>query len=512
MTQKSGKPEDEKAEGGKAETGAPEVEAEVVEEAEGASSAAFDETSPEIEEALAGAEEELAPKKSTLTPGVILFFAFAAVALAAFFIWWRQSGDEQRAVEEATESAPPAETEEAGTEIETGQPPAPADEEPAQETPPPSLPEPGGKIANEPKSGLRPPDETPSQEDQPFLPPVSERGAEKTTNTIDAGAEEASRRMQENEKSAASEEDQQTEEAAGFDIASPEEEALEEERPGQAPAQSSEQEPQRTANADAAVTEAAPIETGAGEAANIPAKIVNDLEALRGQTARLESALAEERARNADLAAEIRELRQGFETALAARDERYAEELSDMRASLQKIQNSEVKGATDQLRANLALNALRRKVEAGEPFADELTTMAEFAPERASELAPHAHSGVPTDTALRESFGAAARQALAAAGQEEAGDGVSGVIARAKSLVSVRPAAPQAGDSPRAIISRAEHAVDEGDLTYALNELDSLPASAKAAMAEWVKNAQANNDAQLVLGELSARLNSNGSE
>lgn len=500
MTQESGKPESENAEDGKPETEAqvPEVEAEIVEETDGASSA-FDETSPEIEEALAAAEEELAPKKSTLTPGVLLFFAFVAVALVAFFIWWRQSGDEPRAVEEATESAP-AESEQAETELETTGPSAPpVEEEPAPETPPSSLPEPSGKIANEPKTGLRPPDE--STPDEPFLPPVSERGAKKIANTIEAGAEEASRRIGEPEEETAPAEGQQTDEVAQGE-APPTEDSIPEEQTEEAapPIRPSEAE-QAEAASDAPEF-----------AGDIPAKIVNDLEMLRNETERLESALAEERARNADLATEIAELRQAFEAALAARDQRYDNALADMQASLQKIQNSEIKGATDQLRANLALSALRRKVDAGEPFAEELTAVAAFAPDRAAALAPYAHSGAPTHRTLQESFGAAARAGLAAAGQQAAGGGVSGVIARAKSLVSVRPAEPQAGDSPRAVISRAEHAVEEGDLTYALSEIDSLPASAKEAMADWIGKAQARAETQSALSALSAQLNGNGSE
>lgn len=523
MTQENDKPEDDKAKNEKPEheSGAPEVEAEVVgaEEEPASSSAAFEEMSPEIEEALAGAEEELAPRKSTLTPGVILFFAFTAVALVAFFIWWRQSGDDGRAARDAAETtAPQIETEEPAA------PPgeeAPAEERTAGEEPSPSLPEPGGKIENQRTGDLPPPADTVAPDDT-FLPPVSERGAEKITNNIETGALEAARRLQQQESAAPPEEEPQADETPGFDVAPDEDGSFEQKTSDAASDETSGAQAAQIAETDDATTEMTPQELRAEETianadaaqpavAEIPAKIVNDLETLRGETARLENALSEERERNAALSAEISELRESFETALAARDQRYTDEIADMRASLQKIQNSEIKDATDQLRANLALNALRRKVDAGEPFADELTAMAAFAPDSASALAPYAHSGAPTNAALQESFGEAARKAIAAAELEEADNGWDRVVARAKNLVSVRPAAPLAGDGPRAVISRAEHGLNEGDLTYALNELDSLPQSAKAAMADWINDAEKREKAQSVLSEISQQLNG-GSE
>ena len=51
----------------------------------------------------------------------------------------------------------------------------------------------------------------------------------------------------------------------------------------------------------------------------------------------------------------------------------------------------------------------------------------------AAALEAHAETGVKSDAELRESFDAAARRALAAAGQAKAGGGVSGLMARARS-------------------------------------------------------------------------------
>ncbi len=511
MTEHSGKSEDE--------NGAPEVEAELVVDDSNTTAEAFDDPSEDVDEALADVEADPASKKSTLTPGVVLFFAFTALALIAFAVWWFQTRGEKP----AAPASPAAESEPQDTAVAeqaNSTPSAPnTQDEPATI----SLPEPSAKIDNPPIGALRPPsgeESATSPSDDSFLPPVSGAGAEKTTNNIAAGAEAIRRRMEETESAAELSEtelaetelaetevpeDPPTDEITGFDIAPAD---------GDAPPQdpSTLEEFAEIRAEDVTVNAAAPDAEARPGASPLPAKIANDITILRNQTAALEGALSAERERNAQLAAEIADLRQSVEAAFVERDARYGEELSAMRAGLEKIQNNEVKGATDQLRANLALNALRQQIEAGEPFADELTAVAAFAPEEAPKLAASANAGVPTVTELRESFAAAARAGLAAAGQEKAGGGVSGLLARAQSLVSIRPAAPQAGDSPRAVVSRAEDALDAGDLTYALSELDTLPESARAAMNDWVVHARARRDAEDVLKNMATQFYGDGSE
>ena len=78
----------------------------------------------------------------------------------------------------------------------------------------------------------------------------------------------------------------------------------------------------------------------------------------------------------------------------------------------------------------------------------------------------------------------------------------AGFVARLQNLVSVRPATPQEGDTPRAIISRAEYAVERDNFADALTELDRLPDAAKTAMAEWVNAAQARLDAANAIDDI----------
>ncbi|WDI32940.1 mitofilin family membrane protein [Hyphococcus flavus] len=495
MSENGNKPEDDAD-----KTGAPEVEAEVVEETDGAASA-FDETPPDVEEALAGAEEELGGRKSTLTPGVMLFFAFVIVAVIALGVWRFQSaGQTQAPTQDETGSIDTNVNERSSDPDEANEPVAvPIEPQSSVDD---------AKIGNLQGDDLKP-EQSPPAQNGGFLPPVTKEGAEKLANSVEEGAKEAMRRIQEAEAAVENgSENQSADEVTGFDVEEAETDSNQSSASSDAAPANTENEPpvmeQGLVNRDDPIVQEPP---GLGAE-----KLANDLDDLRRETARLEGALKAEQARNVELAAEIASLRESFETALAARDERYAGEISAMRTSLQKIQNTEVEGATDKLKATLALRALQRKVEAGAPFASELTAVAEYAPEEASKLAPYAHDGVPTEMELQEGFDAAARAGLAAAGLEKAGGGVSGVIARAQSLVSVRPAAPQTGDTPRAVISRAEHALGEGDLTSALNELASLPPSAQEAMTGWVELARSSSLASSVLNTLSDRFAANGSE
>ena len=79
-------------------------------------------------------------------------------------------------------------------------------------------------------------------------------------------------------------------------------------------------------------------------------------------------------------------------------------------------------------------------------------------------------------------------------------------MARAKSVISVRPATPQAGDAPGAVISRAENALSEGETAFALLQLEDLPLVAQSAMADWIADARARAEAEAALAMLQSRL------
>lgn len=149
-----------------------------------------------------------------------------------------------------------------------------------------------------------------------------------------------------------------------------------------------------------------------------------------------------------------------------------------------------------------ALLRLQAALDSGAPFADTLAAATDNPP---PALAALAETGVPTLAALRESFPAAARAALAAArdaGLAQDGAGVTGWL---RQVLNVRSTRPRAGDDADAVLSRAEAALNRGDLAAALDLLDALPESVQAAddhttdgqtpLADWRAQARARQDA-----------------
>jgi hypothetical protein len=230
------------------------------------------------------------------------------------------------------------------------------------------------------------------------------------------------------------------------------------------------------------------------------------------RVAALETALAEEKARAeavendlARLRAEQAEILVALQTAnnRAAAAEAEAAVLREENAALERTaQNSPVAAGA------IALNAVSRAVDEGRPFAGDLAALARLAPDAdaINTLKPHAEIGAPTMAEISAAFDDAARQGLAVAGRENANGVWERYAARAASVVSVRPATPQPGDKPRAIISRAEHAVEIGDLETALYEVQMLPEPAQDAMHDWVQMAQSRASINQALRSLTAMI------
>lgn len=143
-----------------------------------------------------------------------------------------------------------------------------------------------------------------------------------------------------------------------------------------------------------------------------------------------------------------------------------------------------------------AVGALRDALRYTGPFTDQLADVDRLAGDRAefrealAELKPLAASGVPSLAELQREFPATAREVVAA-GYGNSDDGVLGdVLNRVSQVVSVRPIGEVEGDSPGAIVARAEEHLDQGDLAAAVEELKGLPEGASEAAAPWREKAQ----------------------
>lgn len=163
--------------------------------------------------------------------------------------------------------------------------------------------------------------------------------------------------------------------------------------------------------------------------------------------------------------------------AAEARAEALRAEAESMRARAEAAARAAI-GQGVVLRVQAALDT-------GGPFDVALTDLGTAGIAVPPELAAHAE-GVPTLAELQAGFADAARAALAATAKPGEGaalaDRVTGFL---KAQTGLRSTAPREGDSPDAVLSRAEAALRAGDLPATLAELDTLPPEATAALAEW---------------------------
>ncbi len=134
-----------------------------------------------------------------------------------------------------------------------------------------------------------------------------------------------------------------------------------------------------------------------------------------------------------------------------------------------------------------ALADLTAALESGASFADSLAALGD-AP---ADLASVADDGVATLASLQSDFPALARRALGIAQTvpEDAGT-TNKITAFLRRQTNARSLSPREGDDSDAILSRAEAALSEGDLTNSIAELETLPDDAQNVLAGWLETAK----------------------
>ena len=198
---------------------------------------------------------------------------------------------------------------------------------------------------------------------------------------------------------------------------------------------------------------------------------------------------------------------------IAALDKRVAALESNVKgqiAAAQKVADEEkakAEAAARQARARGALTAINAALTAGGGYTQPVATLQQDGVTVPPALAGAAEEGVPTLDKLRSDFDPAARKALAVSVRDTMGGGVWG---RVKAFFQVQTGArsltPRSGDSPDAILSRAQAAVDKGDLSGAIETLKSLPKAGQEAMAPWTAKAEIRLKAKAAAKALGAKL------
>ena len=182
----------------------------------------------------------------------------------------------------------------------------------------------------------------------------------------------------------------------------------------------------------------------------------------------------------------------------------------DALAARAEAAEAQAAGEAARILARAALLRVMTAVDSGEAFSPALAELETVAPVDVPDpLRVAAENGVPTVASLQESFPDAARTALATARAEVPESDVVGIAEFLKRQLNVRSVTPREGDDPDAVLSRAQAAVNAGDINTALTELEALSETGRAAMNDWLEAAAARSAAQNAANELADSLNSN---
>jgi hypothetical protein len=181
--------------------------------------------------------------------------------------------------------------------------------------------------------------------------------------------------------------------------------------------------------------------------------------------------------------------------------------IAELSAAVELTQQ-ETKAATHQSLTDGTISQVIGALESGAPFAFAIAGLQDFDNLLTPALVAAAPYGVPTADALARAFPEQSRTALIAArttstsqasGSNRVGDFL-------RSQLGMRSITPRAGNDPDAVLSRAEAAIQAGQVSNALSALTALPDSARTSMAGWIEQAELRQAAQLAVAALSQQL------
>lgn len=231
-----------------------------------------------------------------------------------------------------------------------------------------------------------------------------------------------------------------------------------------------------------------PAGTGGGVSDAALAAYDRDLQALK-------AAVEGQGAAGAGATEELKALAEATESQLAA----VTSEAERLRA--------EAEAAGKAALAQAAVTRIQAALEAGGPFASAVAELTETGHDVPAVLTEAATSGVPTLPDLQRDFPDAARAALDAALKADMGESwTDRVAAYLRTQTGARSLKPLEGDDPDAVLSRAEAALEAGEVSVALTELAALPEAAQPALADWTAAAARREAASAAVAALSTAL------
>jgi len=138
--------------------------------------------------------------------------------------------------------------------------------------------------------------------------------------------------------------------------------------------------------------------------------------------------------------------------------------------------------------AALAASELGEAAQSSRPFADQLAALDPILPDSSAlrTLRPLAAQQTPSRAALAADFAVEADHVAVASRAPPKGSGlIKRLLHTLTAVLTIRRVDKLTGDTPDAVLARAQRQVDDGDLEDALTTLNDLPAAGRDAIAAW---------------------------
>ena len=168
------------------------------------------------------------------------------------------------------------------------------------------------------------------------------------------------------------------------------------------------------------------------------------------------------------------------------------DEVGELKARIAELEQQGARSA-EAASAALTAAALVDASQTSRPFIGEYQALHRVAPglPELADLSRLAETGAPSRGALAAGFDALAAKAASRSRKPPQDAGLGAQIAYAAGkIVTIRRVDDVEGDSPDALVARAEQALRAGEVVAALDLLDRLPLKGREALAGWREGAE----------------------
>lgn len=245
--------------------------------------------------------------------------------------------------------------------------------------------------------------------------------------------------------------------------------------------------------------------------ASVEAALADVRKMVEATSAPAEAADAEESLRRlSERLARLEEMGAGGDDRLAARDSELAASLAGIAARVRAVEHTGRRPSEEAPKGRamvLAVGQLRQALHTSGPFAASLEGLKAVTGDDVdlakaiAVLAPDAARGIPSLTALRVRFEAAAGRIVRAARRDMDGGWVERTLDRLATLVTWRSTGADS-EGADAAVAEAEKYLAAGELTAAMGALKGLDGPAAAAAAPWLAQARRRLAAERALASL----------